>query len=160
MSDRPRWTRKRIRLQPEAYAQAGAVCSVTIAVEGRRPRFADAAAAAAAIQVLKQHASRTGVLVYAYCIMPDHVHLLLGPSETCDLVQFVGQFKNLAQRAIWRQGVRGRIWQLSFWDRFLRSDEDLRQAVEYVLHNPVVAGLVEHWRDYPFAGSLVFAVRE
>ena len=93
--------------------------------------------------------------VYAYCLMPNHVHLVLGPSPKHDIIVFVGQFKNMAQRAVWSKGVTGRIWQASFWDRFLREEESLDEIVMYVLHNPVRKGLVEKWQDYYFSGSLV-----
>ena len=88
--------------------------------------------------------------------MPDHVHLVIGPSVRCDIVTFVGQFKNLAQRAAWQAGVHGRFWQRSFWDHFLRTEESVESAVLYVLHNPVRAGLVAEWRDYLHSGSFVF----
>ena len=93
--------------------------------------------------------------VYAYCLMPDHAHLVLGPSHVCDIITFVGQFKNLAQRAIWHRGVSGRLWQVSIWDRFLREEESLDEVVGYVLHNPVRKGLVAKWQDYEVSGSLV-----
>lgn len=91
--------------------------------------------------------------------MPDHVHLVLGASETCDVVSFVGQFKNLAQWAAWRCGVVGRFWQESFWDHFLRSDERVEDLVAYVLNNPVRRGLADRWREYPFAGSVVWDLK-
>jgi putative transposase len=151
----PRW-RRHHRLALASYAQPGALCSITIAVRGRRPVFADPSVATAAVKVLREHAGATGVTVYAYCIMPDHVHLLLEPSATHDVITFVGQFKNLAQRAAWRHGVTGAFWQRSFWDHFLRVDEDIERVVAYVLNNPVRAGLVPEWRNYPFSGSLVW----
>ena len=94
--------------------------------------------------------------VFAYCLMPNHVHLVLGPSSSCDIVTFVGQFKNLAQRQVWKLGVTGRIWQESFWDRFLRDEESLEEVAKYVLNNLVRKGLVERWQDYHFSGSLVY----
>ncbi len=154
----PRPDRRHPRLDPTAYAQAGAICSVTLCTAGRVRIFADAARATAAVEALKTHAAETRVPVYAYCVMPDHVHLVLGPSPTCDIVAFVGQVKNLVQRAVWRLGVEGRFWQRSFWDHFLRQDEDVEIAVRYVLNNPVRAGLVREWREYPFSGSLVFSL--
>jgi len=57
--------RRRIRLAPERYADIDAVCSVTIAVKGRRPIFATAAVAAAAIDVLQRHAAANDVPIYA-----------------------------------------------------------------------------------------------
>ena len=98
------------------------------------------------------------MLVYAYCVMPDHVHLILGPSSTCDIVTFVGQFKNLAQRSAWQLGVVGAFWQVGFWDHFLRVDQAVEDALRYVLDNPVRARLVAHWQDHPFSGSLVLAL--
>jgi len=62
--------------------------------------------------------------------------------------------QNLSQRALWGTGVVGQVWQRSFWDHFLRSDEPLEHACIYVLNNPVRAGMVEDWRKYPFAGVL------
>ena len=147
--------RKPIRLDADAYADTGAICSVTFAVRDRRRVFAHPAVARAAVDVLRSHAARTGVRLYAYCVMPDHVHLVVKPSLSCDITAFVGQFKNLAQRAAWRFGVEGAFWQRSFWDHFLRVAEDLETVVQYVLDNPVRAGLVERREDYPFSGTLL-----
>lgn len=149
---RPR--RRHARLNPELYARCGSICSVTAAVLDRRPVFRNHAVAAAAVDVLKAHAARTGVAVHGYCVMPDHVHLVLSASPTCDIITFVGQFKNLGQRAAWALGTHGAFWQKSFWDHFLRADEQLEAVILYVLNNPVRAGLVSHWREYPFSGSL------
>lgn len=151
-----RWNRRRIRLGPEEYARADAICFITIAVQDRRPVLGNPAVAAAVIEVLRQHARATGVQVHGYCIMPEHIHLVLSPSATCDITTFVGQYKNLAQRAAWSLGVKGAFWQKRFWDHFVRADEQLERVVEYVLNNPVRRGLVDHWRDYAYCGSLVF----
>ena len=148
--------RKRIRLERPAYQQPGSVCSITIVVNDRRPIFASLQMAEAAVEILEEHARRRAVAVYAYCVMPDHVHLLLSPSETCDVITFVGEFKSLVQRAAWEQGTAGHVWQRSFWDHLLRADEELEQAVSYVVNNPVRAGLVDAWMHYPFAGSLTW----
>ena|SRR5579871_2571206 len=146
---------KCIRLDRAEYARVGTICSITTVVRGRRPLFSSQHVAEASVTVLRERASTHRVPVYAYCIMPDHVHLVLGASPTCDVTSFVGQFKNLVQRAAWKAGARGKIWQLSFYDHFLRADEDLERVVDYVVNNPVRRGLAEHWREYPFSGSLV-----
>ena len=148
---------KRIRLDLALYAELGRVCSITIAVRDRRPVFADPVVAASSVDVLRAHADRTAVPIYAYCFMPDHIHLVVEPSASCDIVTFVGQFKNLTQRAAWACGVQGAFWQPSFWDHFVRRDEDLRRVIEYVLDNPVRAGLVTSAQEYPFSGSLAVA---
>jgi REP element-mobilizing transposase RayT len=138
------------------YSEVNRLCAVTIAVRDRRAVFANAQVATAVIDVLRDHAARMRVTIYGDCVMPDHVHLVMSPSASCDVITFVGQFKNLAQRAAWRLGVEGAFWQKSFWDRFLRADDEVRDAVQYALDNPVRGGLVQHWRGYPFSGSFVF----
>ncbi|MCK6530349.1 transposase [Myxococcota bacterium] len=148
--------RRHIRLPRSAYAEPNAVCSVTIAVKRRARVFSDPSIAAAAVSALREHAARREVPIYAYCVMPDHVHLVLGPSPTCDIVTFVGEFKNLAQRAAWLLGVSGAFWQAGFWDHFLRHEERLGTVVDYVLSNPVRSGLVQRWSDYRFCGSPSF----
>ncbi len=145
---------KHIRLPRALYHQIGAVCSVTVCVRDRRPLFADGDVAGGMINVLGCHAAKTGVPVYAYCVMPDHIHLVLGPSPSTDIIDFVGQYKNLAQRAAWSRGVTGSFWQRRFWDHFLRKDEQLEQVISYVLNNPVRRGMVSNWREYGFSGSL------
>ena len=151
-----RWNRRRIRLAPEEYARTSAVCFITIAVQNRQPVFGKSNVAAAAVEVLQNHAAATGVRVYGYCVMPEHIHLVLSPSAACAITAFVRQYKNLTQRAAWSLGVKGAFWQKRFWDHFLRADEQLERVVEYVLNNPVRRGLVDHWRDYAYSGSLVF----
>lgn len=151
--------RKHIRLDQALYACQGAICSVTAATLHRRPVFAEPSLARSTVTVLRERAEVTGVPVYAYCVMPDHVHLVLGPSASCDIITFVGQFKNLAQREAWALGVKGRIWQTGFYDHFLRREEDLEDVVGYVLGNPVRAGLAQTPDDYEFSGSLMFDLK-
>ena len=134
--------------------------SITIAVKGRAPVFACLAVAAAAVDVLRRHAAATGVPVYAWGVMPDHVHLILGASPTCDIAPFVGQFKNLAQREAPRRGIKGAFWQTSFWDHCLRGDERREQVVAYVRNNPVRSGPVEGWCDDRVSGSSVLGLAD
>jgi REP element-mobilizing transposase RayT len=149
---------KRIRLERDRYADLGSVCALTTATAYRRPLFAERALARAACRVLVRHAQRRQVPLYGYCLMPDHLHLVVGPSPECDIARFVGQTKNLIQRAVWASDVASLIWQRSFWDRFIRSEEQVERVVEYVLNNPVRAGLAASWRDYPFSGSEMFSL--
>ena len=149
---RPR--HKRIRLGAGDYGRPGTICSVTIAVRDREPIFTNPDIASAAVDVLRVRSTRSAIKVYGYCVMPDHVHMIIEPSGTCDIVTFVGQFKSLSLRQAWAHGVRGSFWQTSFWDHFLREEEALGDAVMYILNNPIRAGLVKHWREYPYSGSL------
>lgn len=155
--DQPRFPRrKHIRLPLTTYGDVSRVCSLTLAVRLRQPAFADQVLAQAAVAILNERVAAFGVRAYAYCIMPDHVRLILSPSEQCDLHRFVGTYKNLVQRAAWVGGYKGQLWQPRFWDHVLRSEEAVTTAVAYVLDNPVRAGLAAQRSTYPFSGSAEF----
>jgi putative transposase len=94
--------------------------------------------------------------VYAYCLMPDHVHLLLGVSQAASLGKLVGAWKSRCYQIRRRRGHNTRFWQRSFYDHGLRIDEDLNTAALYIVHNPVRAHLVQDFHDYPLCGSLEF----
>lgn len=141
------------RLLPHAYTDTSAVFTVAFATEKRVRVFARADVAAAMASTIREHAEATGTVVYAYCVMPDHVHVLLTPSPTHSVNAFIGQVKNLGQRNAWSLGVRGAFWQRSFWDHCLRDSECLEDQVDYILDNPVRAGLTTDRESYPFSGA-------
>jgi hypothetical protein len=64
----------------------------------------------------------------------------------------VVQFKQVTGAWFRDMDRRGR-WQRGFDARILEDGEGCEQAALYVWNNPVRAGLVTSWRDYPFSGS-------
>jgi putative transposase len=98
--------------------------------------------------------------VVAYCIMPDHVHLVLeAPSDGADLREAVRVWKQVTSYE-WKRRTGWRLWQPGFHDRVLREGDDARPIVRYVLYNPVRAGLVKTPAEYPWSGSLRFTIAE
>lgn len=102
--------------------------------------------------------------VWAYCFMPDHLHLLLeGEARDADLKRLITVFKQISGYK-YGQGVSQRfsaekeskLWQPSFYDHVLRKDEDLLDVVRYILDNPVRKGLVRNYTEYMHSGSIVF----
>lgn len=83
--------------------------------------------------------------------MPDHVHLLVeGLSDASDLQRFVRDWKQRAANQFSRE-LRGRLWQVGFFDHVLRSDESTERHALYIAGNPVRAGLANVIGEYPFA---------
>lgn len=156
MGDNMQKFHKKIRLDRDVYAIEGAMCFLTICTEGKTPSFQNDALTRAFIDQLKTDAELNSVPVFAYCFMPDHVHLVIAPGTEKDIVEFVGEYKGRTTRIAWKYGVQGKFWQTSFHDHFLRKEEDVRDTVKYVLNNPVRKGLVSEWREYPYSGSLVY----
>ena len=98
--------------------------------------------------------------IAAYCFMPDHVHALIESlSLDSSFLKFVSMFK---QRSAFRhrQQFEAPLWQDSFYDHVLRGDEDSRAVIAYILRNPVVAGLCDDPRAYPFSGSDRYSIEE
>jgi putative transposase len=146
--------RKRNRLPLDAY-RGPAAYSISAAVKGRRPVFKRPEIVALCLNKLRKASAASGFDVLAYCFMPDHLHLLLQATEDADLVAFMRIFKQLSGFAYRRStGDPQVLWQTSYYDHVLRSDEDLHAVARYIWANPVRAGLVESAREYPHSGSL------
>ena len=152
----PEQRRRQIRLPIEAYAESGRVFSVTVGTAPKVPIFADLAFGLECVRLLRKLRDSLGNPVYAYCFMPDHVHLLLGVSSGASLGKIVGAWKSRCYQLRRFRGHEARFWQRSFYDHGLRTDEDLNAAALYILHNPVRAGLVQDFHDYPLCGSFEF----
>jgi putative transposase len=126
---------------------------VTCCVLDRRPVFTDADVVAAVLSHFLQQATEFACAMFAYCVMPDHVHLLIeGTEEDADLKSFVARAK---QKSGFDFAARRkhRLWQKGFYDRLLRDDESTTDVTRYIIANPVRAGLVVEPSEYPFWGS-------
>ena len=94
-----------------------------------------------------------GVKVYAYCLMTNHVHLLLAPGES---VAGLGQLmKALAARATrYRNRLEGRsgtLWESRYKSSVVQSDSYLLACCRYIELNPVRARMVADAADYPWS---------
>ncbi len=122
--------------------------------------FVESAIVTSVLTTIRQCAETCGFAVFAYCFMPDHLHLIASSTtEGSDLRIFMTRWK---QRAGYqhRQRTGEFLWQPSYFDHVLRDEEDTARAVRYVLDNPVRKGLVAEFQDYPFSGSDVFSVEQ
>jgi hypothetical protein len=69
--------------------------------------------------------------------------------EVCSLADIMDAVKGAsAQKVNKMLGRKGRVWQPESFDHVLRSSENLDAKIEYLLENPVRAGLVKEWIDY------------
>jgi REP element-mobilizing transposase RayT len=88
--------------------------------------------------------------LFAWCVMPNHVHVIF--STKLPLAEVLHSWKSYTRATINRLLRRtGKLWQDDYFDRLMRNEKQLTRAVEYVLNNPVKAGLV-YWpfvRSYP-----------
>lgn len=99
----------------------------------------------------------------AYCIMPNHVHMLiinkLSAKELSPQGKFLkypvanslrllkGSTARKCNQALKRSGA---FWQHESYDHVIRNKQELDRIIHYILNNPVKAGLVKEWKDWAF----------
>ncbi len=91
----------------------------------------------------------------AVVVMPDHVHIALVPNAlpdgTVSVAKIMQVIKGASAHCINRDfGRRGPVWQQESFDRALRRQEDVDLKNDYMLENPVRAGLAGNPLDYPW----------
>ncbi|HOT28498.1 MAG TPA: transposase [Candidatus Ozemobacteraceae bacterium] len=105
------------------------------------------------LSILSEWCQKTGVEIWAYCLMPNHVHLIAVPSQKNALARGIGETHRRYSRMVnFREGWKGFLWQ----DRFhscLLDQAHLHAAVRYVELNPVTAGLVQDPFSYPWSSA-------
>jgi putative transposase len=92
-------------------------------------------------------------LLHAMVVMPDHVHLAISPMCNQDgevpIPKIMQVIKGASAHRINKYlGRRGTVWQDESFDRASRSSANLRRKIEYMMGNPVRAGLVSDPAQY------------
>jgi putative transposase len=129
---------------------------VVIVTRHRAQLFTDVKLGEWCLALLSATAARKGFELFAYCLMPDHLHILArGTTESSRLIEFVRIFKQRTAFEFKKQ-TGEQLWQDSYFDRVLRRDEHAEAVANYIFHNPVEAGLVSEGPDYRLSGGLAF----
>lgn len=106
----------------------------------------------------------------AYCILPDHIHLILHlPENDADYSMRVRLIKTRFTKAYLQQSDESAprnesrnkrreatVWQRRFWEHFIRDEDDLNRHIEYIHYNPVKHGVVRNVRDWPDSSFMDF----
>jgi REP element-mobilizing transposase RayT len=99
-----------------------------------------------------QHRDEKLYDLHAYTIMPNHVHMMmtLMPNAPIlfkimqDLKKFTGLHSN---RSLGREG---QFWEEESYDHVVRSEKEFYRILNNILRNPVKAGFVKEWQQWPF----------
>ncbi len=99
----------------------------------------------------------------AYCLMPNHLHLLVdmqdipAPPPRKDGVSYTaltyalwllkGRTGHACQKLL---GKPGRFWSRESYDHVVRNDREFKRILSYIVNNPVKAGLAKRWVDWPY----------
>lgn len=142
------------RLAPEAY-QGRAFVHWSMTMRGRADGWLDALFHARFRELLVHAVSRQSLACPAYCLMPDHLHLLwVGRTEASDQRKAISFLREEVDRVVAPLEL-----QKQPYDNVLREKDRERGAFQgvahYVLENPVRGGLVERAEQWPFSGAVV-----
>jgi D-alanine--D-alanine ligase len=84
--------------------------------------------------------------MYAWAVMPNHVHAVFRPLGEYDLSGILHSWKSFtSKQANKLLGRTGQFWQDEYYDHLVRNEEDFMHSVNYVINNPARAGL-ENWQ--------------
>ena len=109
------------------------------------------------LSLLNDECARCAVGVLAYCLMPNHVHLVLVPGEERALAAAVGQVHvRYTRRINFRERWRGYLWQGRFGSAVM-DDAYLLNVTAYIERNPVKAHLAERAEHWPWSSAAAHA---
>lgn len=103
------------------------------------------------LQQLKRNCDKQNVDIWAYCLMTNHVHLIVNPKTEESLAKAIGETHRLYTKMInTREQWSGYLWQGRFAS-FPMDETYLLRAAAYVELNPVAAGMVKNPWDYKYS---------
>ena len=106
---------------------------------------------AAYLELMAEWCTEQGVEIWAYCLMPNHVHLIAVPQSEDGLRRAIGEaHRRYTRRINFRQQWRGYLWQGRFAS-FVMDEPYLLAAARYVERNPVRANLVADAAEWPWS---------
>jgi len=90
----------------------------------------------------------------AYCLLPDHIHLLIElPEEDCNFSIRMREIKRLTTLWMKREtlGNVDPIWQDKYWEHTIRNEKDLQTHFDYIHYNPIKHGLAETYDSWEWS---------
>ncbi len=103
-------------------------------------------------RLMEKAKGRYAVRVFAYCLMPNHFHLVVQPECGEELSKFMQWLMTShVRRHHQRRGTSGHVWQGRYKSFPIEHDSHLLVVMRYVERNPVRAGLVSSAFDWPWS---------
>jgi REP element-mobilizing transposase RayT len=131
--------RKNIRLPNHIYELSPQIFSVTICTQDRRPIFRNEKWAKALLGSLNTELFSKQTEQYAWCLMPDHLHLLISP-RGANLSTVLSAWKSYTGYLLRKNRLEGSCWQRGFYDHALRKEEDVQKSGRVYRQQPRAKG--------------------
>lgn len=106
------------------------------------------------LSFLLKYSEEKEAAVLAYCLMPNHIHLLVRPSAEGTLAKMM-QGVTLCYSKYFNKenGRTGRLWECRYYSTVIDGDSYLWTVSKYIENNPVRAGIVKRAEDYPYSSA-------
>jgi putative transposase len=136
--------------QPPHIEIDGVIYFITTRLK-QEGRFATEREAKTVVNTILDSSTRKEMTLYAYVMMPNHMHLLIKP-----IICGISKAMQLVKGRSSRQVNEGNFWQKGFFDFGILTEEKFREKFNYIHFNPVKCGLVEKAEDYKFSSALAY----
>jgi putative transposase len=128
------------------FQESEALHFITFSCFHRLP-FLEAPPAKETFETVLEHTrARHQARVYAYVLMPEHIHLLINEPPLILLAQFLKALKQIASRKL--RGHHPHFWQERYFDANIRGESARSEVIRYIHRNPVKRGLVVSPEQY------------
>jgi len=132
------------------YFEKNLVYFVTTATKDRHPILNDSKLCRILLVTIEYYKTIFDYSVLAYCLMPDHIHLILQPRGSFELSFIMKMIKGSFSRTVNKlNGKEGSLWQRRYYDEIIRNEDQLSKQIEYIHYNPIKAGLESHPGKFP-----------
>lgn len=128
--------KKRIRLKDFVY-KGNYRYFITLCTFRKQNIFIESSLVSWLTDVLRRQSKSFKFKVWAYCFMPNHLHILIeGEDDNSDMKRFISSFKQYTGFH-YKKKFGERLWQINFYEHILRREEDTIGVAHYIFNNPV-----------------------
>ena len=105
------------------------------------------------LELMAEWCGKYDVQIWAYCLMPNHIHLIAVPSKKETLRLAIGEaHRRYTRRINFSKGWRGHLWQDRF-SSFVMDEPHCLACLRYIENNPVRAKLVKQAEEWPWSSA-------
>jgi putative transposase len=128
------------------FQQAESLHFITFSCFHRSPLLQEAQPKDTVEAALEQIRARHGARIYAYVLMPEHVHLVINEPPSILLAQLLKALKQVTSRKL--KSDREQFWQDRYFDSNVHGEKARSEVIRYIHRNPVKRGLVARPEQY------------
>jgi len=147
--------RKKLHFRNFDYKGSEYAYFITICTRNKNNHFLESEKAECIAKELEHRIKSKEIILYCYCIMPNHVHLLMSLNEnykgSLSLSNWISAFKRYTSKIFKENFGLSNIWQLNFYEHIVRSEKSLELIADYILTNPIRKNMVENWKEFKYS---------